>query len=145
MSCFVCAVILFYRQVFWVLENVGKIIDATRSLCNDHLMNVVRPVMSSPSLRVAALAFALSSWVEGLTHLRTALLMPSLPGHDDDDAHEPPAPPNRSPVHASWRERIVAWVKRSGRRNVQMDDTERTSMGAVNIAVSFLSDLWYEA
>ena len=90
--------------------------------------------MSFSSVRVAALAFALSSWVEGLTHLRTVLLIPSLPGHDEEGAyvHGPPA----LPAHATWKDRIVAWIKRSGRRDVQMDDTERASMGAVDIAVS---------
>lgn len=90
--------------------------------------------MGFPSIRVAALAFALSSWVEGLTHLRTVLLMPSLPGNDDEETYV--YEPQALPAHASWQDRIVAWFKRSGRRDVHMDDTERTSMGVVDIAVS---------
>jgi hypothetical protein len=90
--------------------------------------------LSSPSVRVAALAFALSSWVEGLAHLRTVLLMPALPDRAEGLVHESPA------AHVtSWRDRIVAWFKRSGQRDVQMDDTERTSMGVVDIAVSLSS------
>lgn len=88
--------------------------------------------MSTPSVRVAALAFALSSWVEGLTHLRTVLLIPSALERGEENVHQTHPPP----AHATWREKIVAWFKRRGRSNAQMDDTERTSMGVVDIAVS---------
>ncbi|KAF8591018.1 hypothetical protein K439DRAFT_1611654 [Ramaria rubella] len=91
--------------------------------------------MSTPSVRAAALAFALSSWVEGLTQLRTVLLIPSLRREDEEDIQEPTS---LLSSNATWRDRIVAWFKRNGRRDLEIDDTERTSLGAVHIATAFV-------
>ena len=80
-------------------------------------------------MRAAALAFALSSWVEGLTQFRTALLMPYLPRDgQEDDYNVNPAPPNDA-----WKDRILSWLTRKGR---DMDDMERMSLGVLDVTVS---------
>ena len=85
--------------------------------------------MNAPSMQTAALAFALSSWVEGLTQLRTALLMPYLPRYGREDDHDI----NPSRPHGPWKDRILAWLMRRGR---EMDDMERMSLGVVDVTVS---------
>lgn len=88
--------------------------------------------MPSSSARTAALAFALSSWIEGLTQLRTVLLTPGMRREDEEDYQEfTPVTPN-----ATWKERMMSWLNRNGRPDIEMDDLERTSLGAVNIVVS---------
>ena len=63
-------------------------------------------IMNAPSMRAAALAFALSSWVEGLTQFRTALLMSYLPSDgQEDDYNVNPVPPNDA-----WKDRILSWI-----------------------------------
>lgn len=93
----------------------------------------------SPSLRVALLAFALSSWFEGYAQLRHSVTAAALfdsrlftltisldesetdfGGSNDDD-------PESARKSAFWR-----WLTRRGRR---IDDTERGIMGTLDVLV----------
>ncbi|KAF8530406.1 hypothetical protein BU17DRAFT_79163 [Hysterangium stoloniferum] len=91
--------------------------------------------MSSSGVRTATLAFALASWVEGLTQIRTVLLTPGLRRQQDEDTYEPP--PLSS--DASWRDRIVAWLTRNGRQDGEIDDKERACLGVVDITTAFIA------
>ena len=88
--------------------------------------------MGSPTVKTAILAFALSSWVEGLTQLRTVLVAPGFRREEEvEDISDPP----HLPANASWKERLIAWFNRSGRPDVDMDDTERTTLAVVDSSV----------
>lgn len=94
----------------------------------------------SPSLRVALIAFALSSWFEGYAQLRHSVTAAALfdsrlfsftLGLDEEetdfgrtnDGHGPESP-RKSPF---W-----SWLTRRGRR---MDDAERGIMGTLDVLV----------
>ncbi|GJJ06541.1 hypothetical protein Clacol_000733 [Clathrus columnatus] len=89
--------------------------------------------MSSSAVHTAALAFAISSWIEGLTQLRTVLLTPGLRREDEED-YQDTAPLTS---HATLKEKIMAWLNRNGRPDIEMDDLERTSLGAADIVTAF--------
>lgn len=80
--------------------------------------------MSAPSVRAAALAFALSSWVEGLTQIRTVLLMPYLPRGIPADEQEQEQ--GSTSANGNWTSRVLAWLKRSGREMVRNEQVFTT-------------------
>jgi len=82
-------------------------------------------------VKTAVLAFALSSWVEGLTQLRTVLVAPAFRRDDEEDTLEPLA----LPADATWKERIIAWFNRPGRPDVDIDDRERATLALVDTSV----------
>ncbi|KIJ49375.1 hypothetical protein M422DRAFT_246464 [Sphaerobolus stellatus SS14] len=92
--------------------------------------------MGSPTVKTAVLAFALSSWVEGLTQLRTVLVAPGFRNREDELEEIPDPPP--LPVNASLKDRVTAWFNRSGRPDVDMDDNERTALAVVDTSTAFI-------
>ncbi|KAG8907511.1 hypothetical protein FRB99_003884 [Tulasnella sp. 403] len=91
------------------------------------MATISNPLRSS--VQLAALAFALSAWVEGSTQIRESFLC------DNDNSTISPALAYRDArlVQSSRVQRFFDWLTRSGR---VMDETEKTVMGAVHVVSS---------
>ncbi|KAG8952352.1 hypothetical protein FRC04_004780 [Tulasnella sp. 424] len=95
------------------------------------------------SIRLAAFAYALSSWVEGTSQLRELFMLDSSTS-SDLDAYYPPRADMRIRRAASRSlgkgknvsDRLFEWITRKGR---VMDEFEKRGMAAVNVLSSLLT------
>jgi len=88
--------------------------------------------MISPSIKTVLYAHALASWVEGTSQLRSYLLSPPQlaleqpldTAEEDEDMEE-----------LSVRQRLVRWLKSSGRAS---DEADGALFGALQMIVSYV-------
>ncbi|KIO32168.1 hypothetical protein M407DRAFT_18971 [Tulasnella calospora MUT 4182] len=95
------------------------------------------------SIRLAAFAYALSSWVEGTSQLRELFMLDSSSSSDLDAFYPPRADMRnrRGAVRSTGKERNVfdrlfEWITRKGRI---MDEAEKMGMAGVNVLSSLLT------
>ncbi|KAG8983191.1 hypothetical protein FRB90_006237 [Tulasnella sp. 427] len=93
------------------------------------------------SIRLAAFAYSLSSWVEGTSQLRELFMLDSSTSSSDLDAFYPPRADLRTRRATSGRagkeknvsDRLFEWITRKGR---MLDEVEKVGMAGVNVLSS---------